>query len=91
MSQDLLQRRDGRIGIVISATVVLQTAFALIWAGGAAERLGQLERQAERRSDRADEILERTTRLEAQAVAMRVSLTRIEAKLDRPVAEGDGR
>lgn len=91
MSQDLLQRRDGRIGIVISATVVLQTAFALIWAGGAAERLGQLERQAERRIDRADEILERTTRLEAQAVAMRVSLTRIEAKLDRPVAEGDGR
>ena len=68
-----------RITIAVGAALVVQTALALLWAGAAAERLGQLERRA----DASSEIIERTVRLEEQAAAMRASLARIEAKLDR--------
>ncbi|MEQ1931161.1 MAG: hypothetical protein ABL957_11635 [Parvularculaceae bacterium] len=68
-----------RITIAVGAALVVQTALALLWAGAAAERLGQLERRA----DASSEIIERTARLEEQAAAMRASLARIEAKLDR--------
>lgn len=68
-----------RITLAVGAALVVQTALGLIWAGAAAERLSQLERRA----DASTEIIERTARLEEQAAAMRASLARIEAKLDR--------
>lgn len=68
-----------RVTIAMGAALVVQTALALVWAGAAAERLSQLERRA----DASQEIIERVTRLEEQTGAMRASLGRIEAKLDR--------
>lgn len=68
-----------RITVALGAALLVQTALALIWAGGAAERVAQLER----RVDNTDRIIERTARLEEQTRAMTASLTRIEAKLDQ--------
>ncbi|MEL6323480.1 MAG: hypothetical protein AAFY84_03970 [Pseudomonadota bacterium] len=69
---------DLRISIAFSAAILVQTALGLIWAGAAAERIHQLER----RVGNTDVIMERTARLEEQALAMRASLARIERKLD---------
>ncbi len=75
-----------RITLAVGATLIVQTALALVWAGAAAERLAQLERRA----DATAEIIVRTARLEEQVGVMRASLARIEAKLDRLPTE-DGR
>lgn len=72
-----------RITVALGAAILVQTALALIWAGGAAERVEQLER----RVDNTDLMMERTARLEEQVRAMRASLQRIEAKLDQPGRE----
>lgn len=74
-----------RITLAVGATLIVQTALALLWAGAAAERLAQLERRA----DTTAEIIVTTARLEEQVGVMRASLVRIEAKLDRlPTEEG---
>ncbi len=80
-AQAIRQQRaeEVRITIAVGAALVVQTALALLWAGAAAERLSQLERRA----DYSTEIVERTARLEEQTAAMRATLARIEAKLDR--------
>ena len=70
---------DARISIAFGAAILGQTALGLIWAGGAAERIAQLER----RIDASEEMIERTARLEEQMAAVRASLARIEKKLDR--------
>ena len=57
----------------------MQTAGALTWAGAASERINQLERQTQDRNA----IGERTARVEEQVRYMRVTLDRIEEKLDR--------
>lgn len=67
-----------RISIAVGAALVVQTGLGLIWAGGAAERLAQLERRA----NASVEIIERTARLEEQVAGVRASLARIETKLD---------
>lgn len=72
-----------RLSIAVSAALLAQTALGLIWAGGAGERLSQLERRA----DASGEIIERTARLEEQMTAVRASLKRIETKLDRGMRE----
>lgn len=74
-----LRAPELRVTFAIGAALVVQTALALIWAGAAAERISQLER----RTDGSEEIIERTARLEEQVTAVRTSLARIEAKLDR--------
>lgn len=71
------------VTIVIGAAIVAQTAFALIWAGSATERLHQLERRAEANAA----MIERTTRLEEQMRFAVDALARIETKLDQQ-AEG---
>lgn len=80
-AQAIKQQRaeEVRITIAVGAALIVQTALALLWAGAAAERLSQLERRA----DYSTEIVERTARLEEQTAAMRATLARIEAKLDR--------
>lgn len=71
-----------RLDRSLSATVVfafaVQTGGALLWAGGAAERIATLERRLDRQSG----VAERLARLEAEAEASRASLGRIEALLD---------
>ena len=68
-----------RISVALGAAIVVQTALGLIWAGGAAERIDQLERRA----DASGVMIERTARLEEQMRGVRESLIRIEVKLDR--------
>lgn len=73
---------DKRVPIALILAILIQTAGALTWAGAAAERINQLERQATGGSD----LGERTARLEEQVAFSRASLERIERKLDRLVA-----
>lgn len=59
------------------AALVVQTIAGLIWAGGAAARIGALEAAVvEQRS-----VAERLARLEAQGETTRATLARIEAQL----------
>lgn len=68
-----------RLTVAIGTAIVVQTAFALIWAGAAGERLTQLEQ----RTDNSVILTERTARLEEQVIHMRSTLDRIENKLDQ--------
>ncbi len=72
-------RIDRRVPLAFLGALLLQTCAALVWAGGAAERIQGLESQF----IRMQTLSERTARLEEQARAMQASLDRIEAKLDR--------
>lgn len=76
-------RIDRHVPVALVLTIAVQTGAALMWSGAAAERLTALEV----RSARTDEVVERTARLEEQSKDMRASLARIEAKLDRVIAE----
>ncbi len=70
---------ERKIPWAVIAAVAVQTAAALIWAGGAAARIETLEsRVAEQRL-----VSERLARLEEQAVATRAALERIEAGLEK--------
>ena len=72
-------RLDRQVTPAVLMALMIQTGAALLWAGGAAERIAAVER----RMDRQSGVAERLARLEAQADAERASLMRIEAKLDR--------
>lgn len=72
---------DKRVPIALILALIMQTAGALTWAGAASERINQLERQTQDRNA----IGERTARVEEQVRYMRVTLDRIEEKLDRAV------
>lgn len=71
-------RLSRQIGLAVIATLFLQGATALLWAGRAAERISQLEQRAEA----AQDVAERLARLEAHMIQTRQSLVRIERKLD---------
>ncbi len=59
------------------AALVVQTIAGLVWAGGAAARIGALEAAVvEQRS-----VAERLARLEAQGEGLQAALARIEARL----------
>jgi outer membrane murein-binding lipoprotein Lpp len=75
----LEMRLEKRIPLALIGAMLLQTMGALIWAGGAAERIAHAEAEA----SRVQELAERSVRLEAQSAAMRETLVRIEAKVDR--------
>ena len=60
-------------------TVVIQTAFVLLWVGRAGARLDMLEQRIEQQAG----VSERLARLEEQAFAQRATLDRIETKLNR--------
>lgn len=78
MSETLPWRIDRQVTPAVLLALMIQTGAALLWAGGAAERIAAVER----RMDRQSGVNERLARLEAQADANRLSLARIEAKLD---------
>ena len=67
-----------RVPLAVIVALVVQTAGALIWAGGAAARIGTLEaRIGEQRL-----VAERLARLEDQGVATRAAVERIEMRLE---------
>ncbi len=72
-------RIDRTISVGVMLALFVQTGGALLWAGGAAERINAIEARLDHQSG----VAERLARLEAQADANRASLARIEAKLDR--------
>ncbi len=74
-----VRRIETHISLALILTVVLQSAAALLWAGAAAERINQLER----RTGKLAAISERLARMEEQMAQARVSLQRIEKRLDR--------
>ena len=71
-------RLDRQIPLALIAALCLQSGAALLWAGGAAERITELEQRVDHQSG----VAERLARLEAQSAATQASLQRIEAKLD---------
>ncbi len=70
------QTRRAPTALLIALTV--QTVGGLVWAGGAAARIGTLEeRVGEQRL-----VSERLARLEEQSVATRAAVERIETRLE---------
>jgi hypothetical protein len=67
------------IPLSVVVTVIIQTAFVLLWVGRAGARLDIMEARLEQQAG----VAERLARLEEQAVAQRAALDRIETKLDR--------
>ncbi|HJW41423.1 MAG TPA: hypothetical protein VJ476_09385 [Rhizomicrobium sp.] len=70
---------DKKLPAALVAAFLLQTAGALFWAGSAAERIADLERNQAREQS----AIERVAVLEAQTADIRATLARIENKLDR--------
>jgi hypothetical protein len=67
-----------KLATALGVALVLQTLAGLVWAGGAAARIGTLEaRVAEQRL-----VAERLARLEEQGEATRAALVRIETRLE---------
>lgn len=71
-----MEARRVPVGLVVA--LVVQTIGGLIWAGGAAARIGTLEQQVASQG----QVAERLARLEEQGKAMRASLERIERRLE---------
>ena len=72
-------RLDRQITAGLVFAVVLQTVGALLWAGRTAERIEQLDARLQAQAP----VAARLARLEEQATANRLTLERIELKLDR--------
>lgn len=70
--------RQEKLLLTFGAVILVQTITALLWAGGAAERLSSLETQL----DQSQRLMERTARLEEQTEYIRDTLIRIEKKID---------
>ncbi len=71
-------RFERSITLGVAVALALQTASALMWAGGVRERISQLETRAAA----ADSVNERLARLEEHSLYTRAAITRIERKLD---------
>ncbi len=67
-----------KVPIAVIAALAVQTAGALVWAGGAAARIGSLED----RLDDQGQVAERLARLEEQSKATRAAVERIEIRLE---------
>lgn len=67
-----------KMPVAVIAALAVQTAGALVWAGGAAARIGSLEE----RIDEQGQVAERLARLEEQSKATRAAVERIERRLE---------
>lgn len=76
-------RLERQVTLGVIAAMTLQAAAALIWAGGAQERLAQLERRAAETRPFG----ERLARIEANTAQMRAALERIESRLEEEKRE----
>jgi hypothetical protein len=71
-------RFDRQVTLAVVVTVAIQAGGGLIWAGRASARIDDLQR----RVDSQGETAERLARLEEQVSAMRVTLERLERRLE---------
>ena len=69
---------ERRLPIGLITALLVQTIGGLVWAGGAAARIGTLEQ----RVDEQRLVAERLARLEAQGEGVRVALERIERRME---------
>jgi hypothetical protein len=67
-----------KLASALGVALAVQTIAGLVWAGGAAARIGTLEQ----RVDEQRLVAERLARLEAQGEATRAALVRIETRLE---------
>ncbi|MDC7677243.1 hypothetical protein [Asticcacaulis machinosus] len=67
------------VPITVVVTVIVHTAFVLLWVGRMSARIEATEKRLEQQAG----LTERLARLEEQSLATRASLERIETKLDR--------
>ena len=74
MSEEL----RARITVAVLVDVAMQTAGALLWAGGAAARISALEARVEGQGS----VAERLARLEEQTVAVRQAVERLERRME---------
>jgi hypothetical protein len=79
MTNEKSFRLDRRVPFALVAAFILQTGGALFWAGSAAQRIGEVERQTQVNSS----AVERVVRLEEQVSALHEQLARIELKIDK--------
>lgn len=71
-------RLDRQVTLAVVVTVAIQAGGGLIWAGRASARIDDLQR----RVDAQGETAERLARLEEQVAATRVTLERLERRLE---------
>lgn len=69
---------DPRVTLALILALVLETAGSLVWIGGAAARL----REVERAVVSAPQVSERLARVEGQLAEQQRTLARIEQRLD---------
>jgi len=71
-------RIDRQVTLAVIVTIAVQAGGGLMWAGRASAKIDELQRRVERQG----EITERLTRLEEQMNATRVTLERLERRLE---------
>ncbi|ATQ42130.1 hypothetical protein [Caulobacter mirabilis] len=71
-------RFDKQVTLAVIVTIAVQAGGGLMWAGRASARIDELQRKIDRQAD----LSERLTRLEEQVAATRVTLERLERRLE---------
>lgn len=71
-------RPDRQLTLAVIITIAIQAGGGLMWAGRASARIGELSRRVEGQGETA----ERLARLEEQVAATRVTLERLERRLE---------
>ncbi len=71
-------RLDRQVTLAVIVTIAIQAAGGLLWAGRASARIDELSRRVEGQS----EMSERLARLEEQVAATRLTLERLERRLE---------
>ena len=74
----MTEEMKARIPVAVLVAVAIQTAGALLWAGGAAARISALEARVEGQGS----VAERLVRLEEQTVAVRQAVERLERRME---------
>ncbi|WP_296815403.1 hypothetical protein [Brevundimonas sp.] len=74
----MTEEMKARIPAAVLVAVAIQTAGALLWAGGAAARISALEARVEGQGS----VAERLARLEEQTVAVRQAVERLERRME---------
>ena len=71
-------RLDRQVTLAVIITIAIQAGGGLMWAGRASAKIDELQRRVESQG----EVAERLTRLEEQMNAARVTLERLERRLE---------
>ncbi len=71
-------RFDGQVTLAVIVTIAIQAAAGLLWAGRASARIDELSRRVEGQAAMS----ERLARLEEQVSATRLTLERLERRLE---------